>query len=91
MPSGLDQRLAPAASPRSAAAPRRRTRVLALPEVRWALASLVLFLLALPVYLAGGPSWLWGTLFAATYITGGWDPRWEGLKALGTRPWTWIC
>ncbi|MET7612012.1 heavy metal translocating P-type ATPase [Streptomyces seoulensis] len=62
--------------------PRRRTRVLALPEARWALTSLVLFLLALPVHLAGGPAWLWGTLFATTYIAGGWEPGWEGLKAL---------
>ncbi|PRH80745.1 cadmium-translocating P-type ATPase [Streptomyces solincola] len=82
MSSVLDQRPGPpAAGPRPAAA-RRRTRVLALPEARWALASLVLFLLALPVYLAGGPVWLWGLLLAATYITGGWEPGWEGLKAL---------
>ncbi|MFF9591323.1 heavy metal translocating P-type ATPase [Streptomyces sp. NPDC014646] len=82
MSSVLDQRPArPAAMSRSVA-PRRRTRLLALPEARWALAALVLFLLALPVYLLGGPAWLWGTLFAATYATGGWEPGWEGLKAL---------
>ncbi|MFG2768119.1 heavy metal translocating P-type ATPase [Streptomyces rubiginosohelvolus] len=82
MSSVLDQRPAPPAADPRLAAPRRRTRVLALPEARWALASLVLFLLALPIYLAGGPPWLWGVLFAATYITGGWEPGWEGLKAL---------
>ncbi|MFI2642126.1 heavy metal translocating P-type ATPase [Streptomyces sp. NPDC018610] len=82
MSSVLDQRPAPPAACPRPAAPRRRTRVLTLPEARWALASLVLFLLALPVHLAGGPSWLWGVLFAATYITGGWEPGWEGLKAL---------
>ncbi|MEV5600757.1 heavy metal translocating P-type ATPase [Streptomyces sp. NPDC052299] len=82
MSSVLDQRPAPPAAGPRPAAPRRRTRVLALPEARWALASLVLFLLALPLHLAGGPSWLWGALFAATYITGGWEPGWEGLKAL---------
>ncbi|RLV64170.1 cation-transporting P-type ATPase [Streptomyces sp. CBMAI 2042] len=82
MSSVLDQRPAPLAADPRLAVPRRRTRVLALPEARWALASLVLFLLALPVYLAGGPPWLWGVLFAATYITGGWEPGWEGLKAL---------
>ncbi|GED89056.1 metal-transporting ATPase [Streptomyces sp. 6-11-2] len=54
----------------------------ALPEARWALAALLLFLLALPVHLLDGPAWLWGTLFAATYVTGGWEPGWEGLKAL---------
>ncbi|MEU2591254.1 heavy metal translocating P-type ATPase [Streptomyces albidoflavus] len=82
MSSVLDQRPAPPAADPRLAVPRRRARVLALPEARWALASLVLFLLALPVYLAGGPTWLWGVLFAATYITGGWEPGWEGLKAL---------
>ncbi|NML55275.1 heavy metal translocating P-type ATPase [Streptomyces sp. R302] len=65
--------------------PRRRTRVLALPEARWALAALLLFLAALPLYLLDAPAWLWGPLFAATYATGGWEPGWEGLKALGER------
>ncbi|MFE9924865.1 heavy metal translocating P-type ATPase [Streptomyces sp. NPDC005774] len=82
MPSALDQRPAPAATGPRPALPRRRTRVLALPEARWALAALVLFLLALPVYLLDGPAWLWGALFAATYVAGGWEPGWEGLKAL---------
>ncbi|MFJ6251989.1 MULTISPECIES: heavy metal translocating P-type ATPase [unclassified Streptomyces] len=81
MSSVLVQRPAPPADSRPASS-RRRTRVLALSEARWALASLVLFLLALPVYLSGGPSWLWSVLFAATYITGGWEPGWEGLRAL---------
>ncbi|WTH20230.1 heavy metal translocating P-type ATPase [Streptomyces anulatus] len=65
--------------------PRRRTRLLALPEARWALASLLLFLLALPVYLLDAPAWAWGPLFAASYVTGGWEPGWEGLKALRDR------
>ncbi|MFI1731129.1 heavy metal translocating P-type ATPase [Streptomyces acidicola] len=82
MSSVLDQRPAPSAATSRQEAPRRRTRLLALPEARWALAALVLFLLALPVYLLDGPAWLWGTLFAATYVTGGWEPGWEGLKAL---------
>ncbi|MER8056268.1 MULTISPECIES: heavy metal translocating P-type ATPase [unclassified Streptomyces] len=82
MSSVLDQRSAPPADGPRPAPPRRRTRLLALPEARWALASLVLFLLALPVCLLHGPGWLWGALFAATYVTGGWEPGWEGLKAL---------
>ncbi|WP_318211589.1 heavy metal translocating P-type ATPase [Streptomyces sp. SJL17-1] len=61
---------------------RRRTRVLALPEARWALAALVLFLIGLPLDLLGAPAWTWGPLFAAAYLTGGWEPAWEGLKAL---------
>lgn len=68
--------------PAEAAAPRRRTRVLALPEARWASVALVLFLIALPLDLLGAPAWTWGPLFAATYVAGGWDPGREGLKAL---------
>ncbi|MEU8762321.1 heavy metal translocating P-type ATPase [Streptomyces sp. NPDC048659] len=81
MSSVLERPSAPAAGPPSRT-PVRRTRILALPEVRWALAALVLFLLALPLHLLGGPVWLWGPLFAATYAAGGWEPGWEGLKAL---------
>ncbi|MFH9266983.1 heavy metal translocating P-type ATPase [Streptomyces sp. NPDC017546] len=86
MSSVVDQRPGPATAdaPRPVP-PRRRTRLLALPEARWALASLVLFLLALPVYLLETPAWVWGPLFAASYVTGGWEPGWEGLKALRDR------
>lgn len=59
-----------------------RTRVFALPEVRWAAAALVLFLIALPLQLAGAPAWLWGPLYAAVYVAGGWEPGWAGLQAL---------
>ncbi|MFJ5831732.1 heavy metal translocating P-type ATPase [Streptomyces sp. NPDC093089] len=84
MPSVLD-RSPEAATGRERPVPRRRTRVLALPEARWALAALVLFLAALPLHLLDAPAWLWGPLFAATYVTGGWEPGWEGLKALRDR------
>ncbi|MFI0240377.1 heavy metal translocating P-type ATPase [Streptomyces sp. NPDC016845] len=82
MPSVLDQRPAPAAAGPRPTTPRRRTRALALPEARWALAALALFLLALPLDLLGAPAWTWGPLYAAVYVTGGWEPGWEGLKAL---------
>ncbi|MFE1348469.1 heavy metal translocating P-type ATPase [Streptomyces sp. NPDC058757] len=95
MPSSLDRRPvpapdgsrpAPSPDPGPVPAPSpRRTRAYALPEVRWAAAALGLFLLALPPYLLGGPAWLWGTLFAAAYATGGWEPGREGLKALRER------
>jgi heavy metal translocating P-type ATPase len=65
-----------------AVAPRRRTRISALPEARWAAAALVLFLVGLPLYLLGAPIWAWGPLFALTYATGGWEPGWAGLQAL---------
>ncbi|MFJ5798241.1 heavy metal translocating P-type ATPase [Streptomyces decoyicus] len=82
MPSVLDQRPAPPAVASRPAPSRHRTRVLALPEARWALAALLLFLLALPLDLLGTPWWLWGPLYAAVYLSGGWEPGWEGLKAL---------
>ncbi|MER6239684.1 heavy metal translocating P-type ATPase [Streptomyces clavifer] len=82
MPSALIQRPEPAAPAAPAAVPRRRTRVLALAEVRWASAALVLFLIALPLQLTGAPVWAWGPLYAAAYVTGGWEPAWAGLAAL---------
>ncbi|WP_232283822.1 heavy metal translocating P-type ATPase [Saccharomonospora cyanea] len=56
--------------------------MLALPEVRWAAAALVLFLAGLAVQLLGGPSWFWWALYLACYVTGGWEPALAGLKAL---------
>ncbi|MFH8570066.1 heavy metal translocating P-type ATPase [Streptomyces sp. NPDC017993] len=85
MSSTVTERPAPAAGGRGPVAPRRRTRVFALPEVRWAAASLALFLVALPLQLAGVPAWLSGPLYAAAYITGGWEPAWSGLRALRDR------
>ncbi|MFC9245526.1 heavy metal translocating P-type ATPase [Streptomyces sp. NPDC057136] len=82
MPSVLLQRPERAAPTGSATAPRRRTRVLALAEARWAGAALVLFMVALPLQLTGAPAWTWGPLYALAYLTGGWEPAWEGLRAL---------
>ncbi|MGC0313375.1 heavy metal translocating P-type ATPase [Kitasatospora acidiphila] len=70
------------AAVRDAAAPRRRTRIFALPEARWAAAALVLFLIGLPLHLLGAPAWAWGPLFALAYAAGGWEPGWAGLQAL---------
>ncbi|MEU8976826.1 heavy metal translocating P-type ATPase [Streptomyces monashensis] len=70
------------ASARDTVAPRRRTRVMALPEARWAAAALVLFLIALPLQLTGAPAWSWGPLYALAYAAGGWEPGWAGLQAL---------
>ncbi|MDT0566776.1 heavy metal translocating P-type ATPase [Streptomyces sp. DSM 3412] len=63
-------------------APRRRTRVLALPEARWALTSTLAFLLAFPLDLAGASAWLYGPLYVLAYAAGGWEPALEGLRAL---------
>ncbi|MGW3044584.1 heavy metal translocating P-type ATPase [Kitasatospora sp. NPDC001159] len=82
MPTTLTERPAPTAAPRPDTAPRRRTRVLALPEARWATAATLLFLTALPLQLTGAPAWAWGPLYALAYATGGWEPAWAGLQAL---------
>ncbi|MFE6365114.1 heavy metal translocating P-type ATPase [Streptomyces sp. NPDC057806] len=75
--------LAPAATPAPApTAPRRRTRILALSEARWALAATVAFLLGLALDLTGAPGWAFGPLYAVAYATGGWEPALEGLRAL---------
>ncbi|MFE7263429.1 heavy metal translocating P-type ATPase [Streptomyces sp. NPDC057592] len=81
MSSTLTRPVAPAGPVRTGGS-WRRTRILALPEARWAAAALLLFLAALPLQLLGAPGWTWGPLYALTYITGGWEPGWEGLKAL---------
>ncbi|WP_039941334.1 heavy metal translocating P-type ATPase [Streptomyces himastatinicus] len=81
MMSTLIDRSAPPTA-RPTAVPRRRTRVLALPEARWALSALLLFLVALAGQLLGAPDWLWEPLYIAVYVTGGWEPGLEGLKAL---------
>ncbi|MFD6188531.1 heavy metal translocating P-type ATPase [Streptomyces sp. NPDC060275] len=73
---------APQTAPAAAAPPRRRTRVLALPEARWALVSLVAFLAALPLDLGSAPAWTYGPLYAVAYTAGGWEPALEGLRAL---------
>jgi cation-transporting P-type ATPase J len=66
----------------STVGPVRRTRLFALPEMRWAAAALALFLVGLAAQQLGAPSWLWSTLYLACYISGGWEPGLAGLQAL---------
>jgi heavy metal translocating P-type ATPase len=81
MTSTLTQPSAGRSAPaRTGKAPARRTRLFSLPEVRRAAGVFVL--VALPLQLAGAPAWAWGPLYALSYATGGWEPGWEGLKAL---------
>ncbi|MEW2400471.1 heavy metal translocating P-type ATPase [Streptomyces sp. NPDC046862] len=75
----------PPVRPSAPSAPRRRTRLLALPEARWALASTLAFVLALPLDLSGTPAWLYGPLYVIAYAAGGWEPALEGLRALRER------
>uniref|UniRef100_UPI0036F1AFCB heavy metal translocating P-type ATPase n=1 Tax=Amycolatopsis viridis TaxID=185678 RepID=UPI0036F1AFCB len=67
------------------ATPARPARRLLLPEVRWALAALALFLAGLAADLAGSPGWLSWVLYLACYGAGGWEPLLAGLRALRER------
>ncbi|MFI0593906.1 heavy metal translocating P-type ATPase [Streptomyces griseus] len=82
MPSLLVQQPEQVTASAPAETPRRRTRVFALSETRWAVTALTLFLLALPIQLAGASAWVWGPLYGVVYVTGGWEPAREGLRAL---------
>ncbi|MER6696805.1 heavy metal translocating P-type ATPase [Streptomyces fimicarius] len=82
MPSLLVQHPEQVTASAPAEMPRRRTRVFALSEARWAVTALTLFLLALPIQLAGASAWVWGPLYGVVYVTGGWEPAREGLRAL---------
>ncbi|MGY2011743.1 heavy metal translocating P-type ATPase [Nocardia gipuzkoensis] len=72
-------------TPSSGLVPARRTRLFALPEVRWAAAAVLLFLTGLAAQLADGPQWVWWGLYLACYAAGGWEPGWSGLRALRDR------
>ncbi|MBM7440287.1 heavy metal translocating P-type ATPase [Streptomyces sp. HB132] len=82
MPADVLPRPSRSVSAEPGGVPRRRTRVLALAEARWAGAALALFLLALPLELAGAPVWAWGPLYALAYAAGGWEPALSGLREL---------
>lgn len=73
---------------RTLVAANRRSTLLGMwsvASVRWATVALALFLAGLAAQLIGGPSWLRWTLYLACYVTGGWMPAWEGLRALRSR------
>jgi heavy metal translocating P-type ATPase len=61
------------------------SRLLSLPEVRWAALALAAFALAVPADLLGAPTPLVAVLYAACYLAGGWEPALEGLRALRER------
>ncbi|MQA09596.1 MAG: heavy metal translocating P-type ATPase [Pseudonocardiaceae bacterium] len=62
--------------------PRARTHLWGLSEVRWASLALALFGVGGIAQLAGAPWWAWWALYLACYLTGGWQPGLEGLRAL---------
>ncbi|MEU7229527.1 heavy metal translocating P-type ATPase [Streptomyces chrestomyceticus] len=87
-PTGRPTPAAPPAATTTAPTPPprpRRTRLSALPEVRWAALSALAFLLAFPLDLTGAPAWAWGPLYAVCYAAGGWEPGLAGLRALRER------
>ncbi|MFJ1455741.1 heavy metal translocating P-type ATPase [Nocardia sp. N2S4-5] len=59
-----------------------RTRVLALPEARWAAIATALFVAGAVAQATGMPPWLWWALYLSCYVSGGWEPALAGLKAL---------
>ena len=67
------------------AAARFSTGWWSLPEVRWALLSMVLFAAGLLLRFAGAPGWLPGMVFAGCYLAGGWEPAVAGWRALRER------
>ncbi|MFE6774880.1 heavy metal translocating P-type ATPase [Streptomyces sp. NPDC057702] len=81
----VDEPRLPSPDATGAPPPPRPTRLLALPEVRWAALATLAFALALPLDLAGAPAWAWGALYAVCYAAGGWEPGWAGLAALRAR------
>jgi len=82
MPSALIDRPSDTPVTRAAVAPKRRTRVFALAEARWAAVAAVAFLFALTLRLTGAPPGAWEALFAVAYAAGGWEPGLAGLRAL---------
>jgi heavy metal translocating P-type ATPase len=80
----VDRAPGAAATP-SARAGRLSTGLWSLPEARWGLLAIVLFLAGLLLRLAGGPGWLSGVVFAGCYLAGGWEPAVAGWQALRER------
>ncbi|MBU3061319.1 heavy metal translocating P-type ATPase [Nocardia sp. NEAU-G5] len=68
--------------PAAGRVPARRTKLFALPEIRWAVLALVLFTVGLAAQLAGVPQGIWWALYLACYAAGGWEPGLAGLQAL---------
>ncbi len=62
-----------------------RTRAFALPEVRWAAAATVLFMVGLAAQYGSAPALVWWALYLACYGAGGWQPALAGIQALRRR------
>ena len=53
--------------------------------IDWAAVATGLFALGLAAQYFGAPAWLWWVLYLVCYVTGGWEPALEGLRALRER------
>ncbi|BBX42146.1 heavy metal translocating P-type ATPase [Mycobacterium simiae] len=63
----------------------RRAGLWSVPAVRWASVALLVFLAGLTTQLLRAPAWSWWACYLACYLTGGWMPARDGLRALCSR------
>ncbi|MEZ0352103.1 heavy metal translocating P-type ATPase [Mycobacterium sp. pR1184] len=75
----------PTRTPLSDTGRSRVSGLWSLASIRWATVALALFMAGLATQLLGAPAWTWWVLYLACYLTGGWEPAWEGLRALRSR------
>lgn len=68
--------------PEVAGTARARRSPAAVPEMRWAAAALLAFLVGLTAQLSGGPAWLFWAAYLVCCLTGGWEPALDGLRTL---------
>ncbi|CQD20140.1 cadmium-translocating P-type ATPase [Mycobacterium lentiflavum] len=75
----------PTRTPSWTSGPARVSGLWSVASVRWATVALALFMAGLATQLLDAPTWTWWGLYLACYLTGGWEPGWEGLQALRSR------
>nr|WP_040531396.1 heavy metal translocating P-type ATPase [Gordonia rhizosphera] len=65
--------------------PRGWSSTWSVTSVRWATTATLLFCCGVVAQLAGGPTGMVWAFYLACYVTGGWEPALEGLRALRGR------
>jgi cobalt/nickel-transporting P-type ATPase D len=60
----------------------QRSALWSVVSVRWAAIALTLFVAGLGAQLAGASALVWWVLYIASYVTGGWESAWTGIRAL---------
>ena len=71
--------------PTTIRAAKDRGGLVAMPQVRWAFAALLLFAIGALAHAAGAPPAIWWMLYLAAYAAGGWEPALAGVQALRDR------